>query len=161
MEQPQPPVVLDYLAVSPESREYARGRRKVFLGLGLAMVLGSASQLCWKSATIGVPADAAALSTLRITFSHPMFWAAAALYIWQFFNWMMVLKHADLSFAQPIMAGTYVVVGPAAWLVFGESLPPHRLVGTLMILMGVYLISRSPHSTKRHLSQPQTVEQEA
>lgn len=134
--------------------QHAHNRRKVLFGLALAIILSSASQLCWKTATMGVPANSAALATLQITFANPWFWAAAALYIWQFFNWMMVLKHADLSFAQPIMAGTYVAVGAAAWLVFGESLPPHRLAGTLMILAGVYLISRSPHCSTKHPCLP-------
>lgn len=141
--------------------DHAHNRRKVLFGLALAILLGSTSQLCWKSATLDVPPDSTAFDTLHITFANPWFWCAAGLYIWQFFNWMMVLKHADLSFAQPIMAGTYVMVGTAAWLVFGESLPPHRLAGTLMILAGVYLISRSPHSTKHHITAPHTVEQEA
>lgn len=126
-------------------------KRKVYLGLALAIVLCSASQLCWKYATLGVPLDASAAHTLAITVSRPTFWIAAGLYIWQFFNWMVVLKHADLSFAQPITAGTYVIVGLFAWLLFGESVPLHRIVGLLLILGGVVLISQSPHrSTPRH-----------
>lgn len=125
------------------------GRRHVIGGLALAIVLCSASQLCWKKATTAVPAGASSLETLKLTFAEPMFWIAVALYIWQFFNWMRVLKYADLSFAQPITAGTYVVVGVAAWLVFGESLPPHRLLGTGLILAGVVLISSSPHCSAK------------
>jgi drug/metabolite transporter (DMT)-like permease len=121
------------------------GRRKVIFGLAMAILLCSASQLCWKYATTGIPAGTSAYQTLVITFSRPTFWVAAALYVWQFFNWMMVLRYADLSFAQPITAGTYVVVGGAAWLLFGETLPPHRLLGIGLILAGVVQISRSPH----------------
>jgi drug/metabolite transporter (DMT)-like permease len=120
-------------------------RRKVFIGLSLAILLCSASQLCWKHATGDIPEGTGALQTLQITFSRGYFWAAAALYIWQFFNWMMVLRYADLSFAQPIAAGSYVVVGVAAWLLFKESLPPHRIAGIGLILYGVFWISRSPY----------------
>jgi multidrug transporter EmrE-like cation transporter len=142
--------------------EQTHGRRKVIVGLFMAVVLCSASQLCWKYATMGVPEGASAVQTLALTFSNPIFWCAAALYIWQFFNWMMVLKYADLSFAQPIMACTYVVVGLAAWLVFRESLPPHRIIGILMILGGVYLISRSPHrSTPRAPAQSASLQEAA
>lgn len=135
--------------------EAQRGRRHVIGGLVLAIVLCSASQLCWKKATMGVPAGSSALDTLHFTASEPMFWIAVALYVWQFFNWMRVLKYADLSFAQPITAGTYVVVGAAAWLLFGESLPPHRLLGIGLILSGVVVISSSPHLTRRHDHQRQ------
>lgn len=133
-----------------QSNAHMHGRGKVIFGLSMAILLCSISQLCWKNATTGVPADSSALHTLLITFSRPSFWIAAVLYIWQFFNWMMVLKYADLSFAQPITAGSYVVVGIAAWLIFGESLPPHRLVGIGLILAGVILISRSAHRSAPH-----------
>lgn len=124
------------------------GRRLVYFGLGMAIVLCSASQLCWKSATARIAPDATALQTIEQTFLRPTFWVACSLYIWQFFNWMMVLKHADLSFAQPITAGSYVAVGLAAWLVFKEPMPPQRWAGIALILLGVFFISRSPHNSK-------------
>ncbi len=141
------PLTLEYERLRHED---SRGRRRVIIGLALAILLCSASQLCWKYATQGVPADSTAFDTLRITFLRPTFWVAAGLYVWQFFNWMMVLKYADLSFAQPITAGTYVIVGAAAWLLFGENLPPHRLVGIGLVLCGVFLISQSPHNSAAH-----------
>jgi drug/metabolite transporter (DMT)-like permease len=132
--------------------DHTHGRGKVIFGLAMAILLCSTSQLCWKYATTGVPEDSTALHTLLITFTRPSFWIAAGLYIWQFFNWMMVLKYADLSFAQPITAASYVVVGVAAWLIFkNESLPPHRLVGIALILAGVILISQSPHRSAPHV----------
>lgn len=138
--------------------DHMHGRGKVIFGLAMAIGLCSVSQLCWKYATTGVPADATAFQTLLITFTRPTFWIAAGLYTWQFFNWMMVLKYADLSFAQPITAGSYVVVGVAAWLIFGESLPPHRLVGTGLILAGVILISQSPHRSVPHTKPAKALE---
>jgi drug/metabolite transporter (DMT)-like permease len=138
----------------------------VVLGLTLAIVLSSASQLCWKYATMGIPEGTGTLQTLGLTFSRPTFFIAAGLFVWQFFNWMAVLKHADLSFAQPIMAGTYIVVGAAAWLLFEETLPPHRLVGILLILSGVVFISRSPYRSapapqRESLESELAAEQEA
>lgn len=132
--------------------DHTHGRGKVIFGLTMAIVLGSVSQLLWKYAATDVPAGATAFDTLTVTFSRPSFWAAAGLYVWQFFNWMMVLKYADLSYAQPITAGTYVVVGAAAWALFGEVMPVHRMVGTGLILAGVVLISQSPHRSvpRRH-----------
>ncbi len=137
--------------------EDPRARRHVIVGLLLAILLCSASQLCWKQATTSVPSGSTPLATLKLTLMEPMFWIALALYVWQFFNWMRVLKYADLSFAQPITAGTYVVVGVGAWLFFGESLPPHRLLGTGLILLGVFLISSAPHNSRKGESARQLV----
>ena len=75
--------------------DQTHGRRHVMGGLILAIVLCSASQLCWKKATLQVPDGTTSCDTLRLTAIEPMFWIAVGLYIWQFFNWMRVLKHAD------------------------------------------------------------------
>ena len=79
------------------------------------------------------------------TMIQPQFLIAIGLYVLQFFNWMSVLKHADLSYAQPITAASYVTVGIVAWWQFGETLPPHHLLGIGLILLGVYFISRTSH----------------
>jgi drug/metabolite transporter (DMT)-like permease len=136
-------------------------RRKVYIGLALAILLCSASQLCWKYATPEpeVAAGYSAGQTLASTLSRPSFWIAAGLYVWQFFNWMVVLKYADLSFAQPITAGTYVVVGFAARWLFNESVPPHRMLGLCLILAGVALISQSPHTSSSAAREPEPVKE--
>jgi len=67
----------------------------------------------------------------------------------QFFNWMIVLAHADLSYAQPITALSYVTVSAASMAIFHEYLSPLRLVGLAMILIGVWVISRTNFRTAR------------
>ena len=70
-------------------------------------------------------------------------------FLLQFFNWMIVLAHADLSYAQPITALSYVTVSVASMAIFHEYLSPLRLVGLAMILIGVWVISRTNLRTAR------------
>lgn len=112
------------------------------------MILGTTSQLLWKSAASESPPTAGWVQALQQIATNWKFALAIALYILQFFNWMAVLKHADLSYAQPITAASYVAVGLAAWWIFGETLPPHRILGIGLILLGVYFITRTPHLSR-------------
>jgi len=134
-----------------EHQQHLRQRRLVWLGLGAAVVLGTASQILWKWAASESSPSGSALQVLCQIMTNWKFALAIALYILQFFNWMAVLKHADLSYAQPITAASYVTVGITAWAIWPaeEALPPHRLMGIGLILLGVYFITRTPHKSSR------------
>ena len=63
-----------------------------------------------------------------------------------FFTWIAVLSRADLSFALPLTAIGYVLNAFAARLVLHEHISPVRWLGTLVICLGVLIISRSVKS---------------
>lgn len=122
-------------------------RRIVWLGLALTIVLDTLAQLFWKSAVNQVPGTVGLWQSVFATCSEPWLYVALLLYILQFFNWMVVLSHADLSYAQPITALSYVTVSGASSALFHERLSFLRLVGLVMILLGVWFISRTSHRT--------------
>ncbi len=76
-------------------------------------------------------------------FSTPKVWLALALFAVFFFLWMTVLSYEDLSFALPLTALTYLfnalLVGPF----LGETVSPLRWAGTLLIGLGVALVTAS------------------
>ena len=57
--------------------------------------------------------------------------------------WLMALSRVDLSYAYPFASLSYVVMLVASWQLFSENISPLRLAGTLVICLGVLLISRS------------------
>jgi drug/metabolite transporter (DMT)-like permease len=124
-----------------------RQRRAAWIGLALAIALDTAAQVCWKAATLHAPASASNWQTLVITFRQPVFYITVFLLILMFFNWMMVLSNADLSYAQPITALSYISVSAVAVVWFGEDIPPQRMIGIMMILFGVWFISSTSHRT--------------
>jgi len=67
------------------------------------------------------------------------------LFVAQLTNWLRVLELSDLSYAQPITALSYVSVlwFSVTWL--GEQLDPLKIAGIVLIMAGVWFISRGPH----------------
>jgi multidrug transporter EmrE-like cation transporter len=56
---------------------------------------------------------------------------------------MAVLSRVEVSFAYPFLSIGYVVVAIVGYYFFNESLTLTRILGILIICVGVYLISRS------------------
>ena len=57
--------------------------------------------------------------------------------------WLVALSRVDLSYAYPFASLSYVVMLTASWLLFNENITSLRLLGTVVIGLGVFLISRS------------------
>jgi len=139
---------------------HLRERRAAWVGLALAITLDTAAQLCWKAATLDVPASASNWQTLLLTFRQPLFHVTVLLFVLMFFNWMIVLSNADLSYAQPITALSYITVSAVAVIWFGENIPPQCMIGIMIILTGVWFISSTSHRTVIPGSQSQSVQQQ-
>jgi drug/metabolite transporter (DMT)-like permease len=121
--------------------------REVWFGLGLAILLDTGVQLCWKSAVLHVPESATWIETAVLTLRQPLFYVAIAMFLAQFVNWMRVLSKADLSFAQPITSLSYISVCSLSVLWLHEVVPPGRLLGMALILAGVWFVSQTEHNT--------------
>ena len=57
--------------------------------------------------------------------------------------WLSALSRVDLSYAYPFASLSYIVMLVASILIFKENITLLRLVGTLVVGLGVLLISRS------------------
>lgn len=57
--------------------------------------------------------------------------------------WLAALSRVDLSYAYPFASLSYVLMLIASWLLFNENITPVRLLGTMVVGMGVLLISQS------------------
>ena len=60
--------------------------------------------------------------------------------------WLVVLSRASLSFAYPFAALTYVLILLFDLLILDETVPPLRWAGVAFIAVGIFLVSRTPHS---------------
>lgn len=133
----------------PSARVFGQLPVRLTVGLFLAIVLDTALQTIWKRAALTLPANAvsdpvaAALGVLK----QPLFLAVGSLIVLQMINWLKVLDDADVSFALPITALSYVSVAAISAVWLGEALTPGRIAGVILILAGVYLVSRTDHKT--------------
>jgi multidrug transporter EmrE-like cation transporter len=57
--------------------------------------------------------------------------------------WLAALSRVDLSYAYPFVSLSYVVLLVASWQLFKERITLMRLLGTLVVGLGVFLISQS------------------
>jgi drug/metabolite transporter (DMT)-like permease len=104
--------------------------------LALAIALDTLIQLSWKAAASRGP-----------VLTEPLFYAAMGTWLVQLAIWLRVLARADLSYAQPITALSYISVAGLSAVLFHERLSPTQGAGIALILAGVFLISRTPART--------------
>jgi drug/metabolite transporter (DMT)-like permease len=57
--------------------------------------------------------------------------------------WLVALSRVDLSYAYGFASLSYVAMLAASWFLFHENITPMRLLGTLVVGLGVLLVSRS------------------
>lgn len=57
--------------------------------------------------------------------------------------WLAALSRVDLSYAYPFASLSYIVMIIGGWQLFGEKIDVWRIFGSLAVMAGVILISRS------------------
>jgi drug/metabolite transporter (DMT)-like permease len=121
--------------------------QSLIVGIVLAIVLDTVIQIFWKLAVCDVPDNASLVSTAFVALGNGYFYLAMLAFAAQLFNWLRVLAQADLSFAQPFTALSYITVLAISSYSLHEQIGLARMLGVALILLGVYLISRTSHST--------------
>lgn len=76
-------------------------------------------------------------------FSHPSILLGIFCLAVFFFLWLAVLSWSDLSFVLPLTALSYVVTAVLAHYLLGECITPIRWAGTILICVGVALVTKS------------------
>ncbi|RUM06546.1 EamA family transporter [Rhizobium chutanense] len=73
--------------------------------------------------------------------------AAIVVEIVCFFIWMTVLAELDLSKAFPLSGISYVLIIAIGWFAFGEPIVSLQIVGSGLILAGIWLIAGASEKT--------------
>lgn len=119
----------------------------IYLLLLTGVLLNAAAQLLIKAGTNHI-------GTFSFTVQNiiPIGWQAACspyiltgllFYVISVVLWIMVLSRVDVSFAYPMLSIGYIVNALVAYYWLGESLSFLRIAGILVIIAGVFLITRS------------------
>ena len=117
-------------------------------GLLLAILIDTALQLVWKSAVLSLPSDGSPWLNVQAILHSPLFIFVIFLMACQFFNWLMVLGNADLSYAQPVTSLSYVSVFFLSVLYLKEAADLFQIAGIMLVLVGVWFISQTEHLTQ-------------
>ena len=121
--------------------------KAITAGLILAILLDTIVQISWKLAVSEIPNNASVPAVVMGAFSGLFFYVALLAFAAQFFNWMHILAHTDVSFALPITACSYITVLAISRHSLNEALSLTKVLGVAMILLGVIFISRTSHQT--------------
>ena len=84
--------------------------------------------------------------SLRVVVGQPFVWGGLFLFGLSALVWLVVLSRASLSFAYPFAALTYVLILLFDRFVLHDQVPLLRWGGVALIIGGILLISRTPHS---------------
>jgi drug/metabolite transporter (DMT)-like permease len=117
-------------------------------GLLIAILIDTALQLVWKSAVLTLPHDGSPWLNVEAILQNPRFIFVIFLMGCQFFNWLMVLGGADLSYAQPVTSVSYVTVFFLSVIYLNEAADVFQIVGIIFVLAGVWFISQTDHLTR-------------
>lgn len=73
---------------------------------------------------------------------NPWVFSGMMLHVTALIVWLWALSRVDISFAYPFLALGYIIVGIMAWIWLGESLSVTRIIGMIIILIGLVVISQ-------------------
>lgn len=80
--------------------------------------------------------------SLRLA-QNPAIMVGLVLYVLSVAVWLFVLSRVDVSYAYPLSSLGYILTAFVGSWYLGEVLTPARWIGIMVILGGVYLVSRS------------------
>lgn len=99
----------------------------------LSVFCSSAAQVCQKVV-------AAQSGNRAEMLSHPYFAASLGFLAAGLAAWLVVLAHADISIAYPLLSANYILILLAARFIFKEIVPARRWFGILVIISGLSLL---------------------
>lgn len=116
-----------------------------YLILGISILLAVTGQLFMKRGMVAFGTFPVSQLLYKII---PMFFSPLVFIGLIFFGlssifWLVVLSRLELSLVYPMVSVAYVLVTLASWLFFNENVNLVRCSGILVIILGVFLISRS------------------
>lgn len=117
----------------------------VFLMTSLVIAVAGQILTKWGIDCSGVMAlgKASLLNQVRVFITTPAIVVGGALYALSFFFYLNALTLLDLSKASPGLSLSYVLVVLSGQFLFHEQVTPIRWIGVILIVVGVFFISRS------------------
>ena len=82
------------------------------------------------------------LGKLTQAFLNPYILSGIAIYGFTTLVWLVILSRVKLSIAYPLLSSGYVLSILFSWMFFKESIPKIRIIGAVIICIGVYLVAQ-------------------
>jgi drug/metabolite transporter (DMT)-like permease len=110
----------------------------------IGVIFAAFGQVSWKLG-MNQAGQLAALNfaSLSTVLLNPYVLLGFVMYGLSAFFWLIALSKKDLSFVYPFISLTYILVLVLSSLVLKESIGANKLVGTLIIIVGLIIIARA------------------
>jgi drug/metabolite transporter (DMT)-like permease len=102
-------------------------------------------QFLWKYGMMKTTLKLDPLSIIKILFS-PFIFSGLVMYGFATILWLFILSRVPLSIAYPVQSIAYVLAVFGAYFIFNEPLSPTKIIGVILIILGVSLIGLSPNT---------------
>ena len=114
----------------------------------VSVILSAGAQLFLKNGMTAIGPLNLNLSNILTLFTKQILFNSSvliglALYILSAGVWLIVLSKVEVSFAYPMVSLAYVVTAIIAKIAFHENLSINRIIGILIVCLGVFFIARS------------------
>jgi drug/metabolite transporter (DMT)-like permease len=113
----------------------------------VGVLLNAAAQLCLKQGMNKVGHFAFSWQNIlpigQQVFLNPYILLGLFSYVVSVVVWLLALSRVDVSYAYPMLSIGYIVNAVAAYLWLHESLSMMKILGIAVIMLGVYLMSRT------------------
>ena len=120
------------------------GVSNILLILSSVFLNASAQILMRKGMLIlGEVSISSLVKTLPQMITNVWLWLSLFCYGVSIITWMLVLSRVEVSFAYPFLGIAFVLVTILGYLLFKENLTFIRVIGIILICIGVFFISRS------------------
>ncbi|MCR8645620.1 EamA family transporter [Paenibacillus sp. N1-5-1-14] len=100
-------------------------------------------QFLWKVGLMRKTNPFESIRTIVELFFSPWIFGGLVIYGIATVLWMFILTRVDISVAYPLQSIAYIMTAFGAYYVFNESLSPLKIMGCLVILIGVAMIGYS------------------
>lgn len=118
------------------------GRLAILLIIFLTVALNAAAQLLLRAAMrSGIPALPSPFETAVNVALRPGVVGGLLCYGLSVLTWIYVLSKTEVSFAYPFLGVGFVVVAVTACLFLGEDFTARKMIGTLIIAVGVVVLA--------------------
>ncbi len=106
-------------------------------------LLGSFGQTLLKLAVNRIPAGATLGSAIGSLLSSGAFYVGGLTVSAGTLTWLFVMSRAELTYATPFLSFAFIITMATSALILHEAQPIGRVVGTVLVVVGMVLVGRS------------------
>ncbi len=113
----------------------------------LGVLFNALAQVCLKKGMLSIGhfrfAPAVIPQVAKSVAGNPFILLGLLCYVVSVVVWLLVLSRVEMSYAYPFLSVGYIIVTVLGYVLFQESVTFYRILGVIIICLGVILVSRT------------------